>query len=616
MKKSMLALVAVALLMVSFSMLWADTVTISEGDLYYGSFAPVYNGFAYTYSQQIYYQSQLNFIGMINKIRFYYFTGTTVNSNSWTIYMGETSKTAFSSNTDWIPVASMTQVFSGNVTFPGAGGWMEITLDSDFPYTNTGNLVIAVDENTAGSATAQWVVYNSSIANRTIIRATSVDVDPNLPGTATHMPSNMNFIQLDYVTAAPPNPSAFVATPVSLNQIDLGWTKNVNDDDVMIAVSSTGVFGIPIDGSSYLVNDPVVGGGTIIYNGPGTSHQHMGLTQNTQYFYKAWSVDNTTAYSTGVTAVAATLMPPIAVFPWLETFETSSNTILQWRTVPGSGNWALSQNVSAWGIGSRSTTAQFFSIPGATPFDLVSPTLDTSGLNNPMLSFDFSYATYTGGEVDQMDVYYSLNNGASYTLLLAMPGGPTGILNTGGAINISFIPSAGQWASQTLSLPPNVNKIMFRATSAYGNNLYLDNVQVFKTWDIPANVLTDIGGADILSQVNLDLIPGVSVGDPVFASLNNLGSLNSSLVYGLTGSGMTDLDFSVGTGTWYGVLFVGANMFIGFPNPLTGPGTISFYNVDFDAKGDVYVLLGEGADPTLPVELSSFAATLTADMFV
>lgn len=61
---------------------------------------------------------------------------------------------------------------------------------------------------------------------------------------------------------------------------------------------------------------------------------------------------------------------------------------------------------------------------------------DISALTSPLLKFDYAYATYSG-EVDQMDVYYSTNNGSTYTLLLAMPGGTSGILNTGGTTTSS-----------------------------------------------------------------------------------------------------------------------------------------------------------------------------------
>ncbi len=103
------------------------------------------------------------------------------------------------------------------------------------------------------------------------------------------------------------NPTAFTATTASTTQIDLSWTQNGNSDDVMVAWSSDGTFGTPVDGTSYSVGNTIPGGGTVLYNGSSTSYNHTGLTANTQYYYKAWSVDATPDYSSGVTDDATTL---------------------------------------------------------------------------------------------------------------------------------------------------------------------------------------------------------------------------------------------------------------------------------------------------------------------
>ena len=81
---------------------------------------PVYSFYNYSYTQSIYLQSELGAADNITQI-WYYFAGTTLtNSNDWTIYMGHTSKTQFSSISDWVPLASMTQVYSSTFTDPGA----------------------------------------------------------------------------------------------------------------------------------------------------------------------------------------------------------------------------------------------------------------------------------------------------------------------------------------------------------------------------------------------------------------------------------------------------------------------------------------------------------------
>lgn len=110
----------------------------------------------------------------------------------------------------------------------------------------------------------------------------------------------------DYSFTGVEDPTDLNVTPFSSAQIDLSWTKNGNSDNVMIAYNTSDTFGTPSDGTSYAVSDPISGGGTIIYNGSGTSYNHTSLSANTTYYYKAWSVDGSDNYSSGVTANGTT----------------------------------------------------------------------------------------------------------------------------------------------------------------------------------------------------------------------------------------------------------------------------------------------------------------------
>ena len=110
-----------------------------------------------------------------------------------------------------------------------------------------------------------------------------------------------------------PNPVNFTATAVSPSQINLYWSKNSANDDVMVAWSPTETFGTPEYGTTYTVGNTIPGGGTVLYNGGDISaYAHTSLNENTTYYYKAWSLGDdgskVLAYSTGVTAQATTLV--------------------------------------------------------------------------------------------------------------------------------------------------------------------------------------------------------------------------------------------------------------------------------------------------------------------
>ena len=210
--------------------------------------------------------------------------------------------------------------------------------------------------------------------------------------------------------------------------------------------------------------------------------------------------------------------------PWTEGFEGATFPPNNWALISGSGNWTRSVAAGGYDESTASASANFYGISGSTPFSLVTPPLDLSALTTPTLMFDYAYATYSG-ELDRMDVYYSIDGGLSYSTLLEMPGGADGILNTGGTTTGSFVPTAGQWNTQTLALPAGTNMLKFTATSAYGNNLYLDNIfmgnpPVF--WDL--TMLDPVGSGTVVpaigehsyienTVVNLTAQPGLSFFD-------------------------------------------------------------------------------------------------------
>ena len=130
---------------------------------------------SYNYSQEIYLGSEITdgggSAGFITKIRFYYAGGAAVfsNWNNWTVYLGNTSKTEFANTTDWVPAASMAQVFSGIIPIPVAGTWVELALQNPFYYSG-GNIVVAVNEPTNGyDCTAQWGDFYSGATPRTAL---------------------------------------------------------------------------------------------------------------------------------------------------------------------------------------------------------------------------------------------------------------------------------------------------------------------------------------------------------------------------------------------------------------------------------------------------------------
>src|SRR5690606_22328435 len=201
---------------------------------------PVYTYYGYNASQQIVTASELGNPGtkQITKIRWYVDGNADLMSSSdnWQVYLGNTTKTDFTSNTDWVLAGDMTQVFSGTVTAVNAS-WMEITLSSTFVYTGD-NLVVAVNEVEPGyagsfSANTTFGSYTSATNTGIYIRNDSSPYNfTNSPGTGTR---TNTLARLQIELSEPPSclpPTGLTATNLTYSSADLSWTSDGTAFDI------------------------------------------------------------------------------------------------------------------------------------------------------------------------------------------------------------------------------------------------------------------------------------------------------------------------------------------------------------------------------------------------
>ncbi len=127
MKKLFLLVIAFVNCFGLVTLSYANLISIGSGELR-DNFFPVHTNAAYSYSQQIYYQNEINYKGIITKLGFRYYSGNFDNTNHWLIYMGHTIKFAFNNTKDWIPINNLIQVFDGDVSNYLSQGWLTITL--------------------------------------------------------------------------------------------------------------------------------------------------------------------------------------------------------------------------------------------------------------------------------------------------------------------------------------------------------------------------------------------------------------------------------------------------------------------------------------------------------
>lgn len=168
--------------------------------------------------------------------------------------------------------------------------------------------------------------------------------------------------------------------------------------------------------------------------------------------------------------------------PFANTFQSASFPPPGWSSInSGSNGWKLATNA---GSGStRSARANCFSIPGGEIVYLHSPKVDLSTASHgSTLKFDHAYAPYDATYFDALRVEASTDCGETWKTLFYK--GNTD-LATAAATTTEFIPTSGQWANNEIDINDlNGNaEVIFRfsAESGYGNDLYVDNVNVSTT---------------------------------------------------------------------------------------------------------------------------------------
>ncbi|UKB83468.1 GEVED domain-containing protein [Chryseobacterium sp. MEBOG06] len=243
-------------------------------------YLPIRSYYGYSYSQQIYTAAEVTAaIGTstyITSVKFY--VNTAVPSQDvykdWVVYMGNTTQTAFASNTNWVPFSSLTQVYSGDLPTLTNGNWVTLQLTTPFQWNGTDNLVIAVNEKTPGysdSPGVAWGSYNVTGGNRGMVYyEDTVNPNPASPPAAKDVLASIPRVQLvSYLlTACTTAPPANIAVSnLTATTANVTWNAAT--------------------GGTYIVRyRPVAGGPWVTINVPGTltgSQALAGLIEQTQY---------------------------------------------------------------------------------------------------------------------------------------------------------------------------------------------------------------------------------------------------------------------------------------------------------------------------------------------
>lgn len=191
---------------------------------------PFYPAFGYSYTQSIYLASEINATGQITAIKWFYSGSSSLNlSQDLRIYIGNTTKTVFTSNSNWEPIGNLTLVYSGKFPITGSKNeWKTITLDTPFDYNGTSNLIVATNEVTAGNNDFGDRFYNSAVSgNRSLsIWQDDPPINPASPPKAEYTGGFVAYVPniiFDGLTQECPNALGVTISNITETTATINW---------------------------------------------------------------------------------------------------------------------------------------------------------------------------------------------------------------------------------------------------------------------------------------------------------------------------------------------------------------------------------------------------------
>jgi PKD repeat protein len=273
-------------------------------------------------------------------------------------------------------------------------------------------------------------------------------------------------------------------------------------------------------------------------NGTSDSSQNPQIVFNALGEY-AITLTVSNAYNADSKTVARAVSVGGKPLPFTEDFENSSFAE-QWQINNADNGITWSPALVAGSSpGNQAIFLDFYNYNAQGERDeLISPALSFDGYSNINLTFDHAYAQYTASSRDSLQVFISTDCGQSWTLLQTYVETGNSGWSTVSSSTAAFVPAnTTDWCGplsgascKTINLNAYTGnsgvRIKFVAINDYGNNLYLDNINITGT---PTNKPTaDFIGDTAGCSVNAFSFYDVSSNSPTAWSWSFPGGTPSS----------------------------------------------------------------------------------------
>ena len=447
-------------------------VTIGDGTST-GYYLPVNMFYHYSLTQQIYTADEIGMAGTISAISFDYSYSSSFSMSGIKVYMMNTSKSSFASNTDMVAISGATLVYEGVFSATGSG-WATITLDTPFEYNGEDNLLICVYDPTSGYPGYSYTFKYTTTTENTSIAYYSDSYTPSLDNVSSYSGSTARYqyhsnIKLD-ITPAPaptcPKPASVVANNLTSTSADIAWTPAGSETTWVLKYGVAG-FDVETAGTQEQIETT-------------PSFALTGLESNTLYDVYVKAICSDTDESSWKQVSFRTECGAITSFPWTENFESYNSgdfSAFCWSNEHISGSSSSIFRVYTYSNESNSThQLQLPDMYDGTMTKLVLPEMSLSNENVYVFGIDVYRNSSTSNYGEGIRVFASSDG------------------NIEGATELGFISRSyttsdtehgipaennSGWYSYNMRIPfTGTCYIILRGESKYGSSTYMDNFVV------------------------------------------------------------------------------------------------------------------------------------------
>lgn len=148
----------------------------------------------------------------------------------------------------------------------------------------------------------------------------------------------------------------------------------------------------------------------------------------------------------------------------------------------GTAAWSRVSNTGGYMLTSDAAKYDFFnnSVVGDQD-ELILPPIDLSGSSAPELDFDIAYAQRNANSNDKLEVFVSDDCGANWSSVFMQSGSALTITNP--QVTAYTPNTTNEWRTEMVTLTGYAKQVLvkFVTTSDNGNNLYLDNINLYQS---------------------------------------------------------------------------------------------------------------------------------------